>query len=212
MIQTWAAGITPLLEKECYQNYYTKAPLFRREKADRLQKQPARAQSIGVWALYEEMKAFYGLTGEEAYNFSHSGNYVLCSVCTEYRKSGLEIKVGCDVEQVGKVRLDLAARFFCRSEYQDIAKEEKEKRTELFYRYWVLKESFMKATGKGMRLGLDSFEICMADPPVLIRQPKNYQETYYYMESELEEGAYRVSVCSTDAEICPEIQVIRLGL
>ena len=31
MIQTWAAGITPLLEKECYQNYYTKAPLFRRK-------------------------------------------------------------------------------------------------------------------------------------------------------------------------------------
>ena len=115
MIQTWAAGITPLLEKECYQNYYTKAPLFRREKADRLQKQPARAQSIGVWALYEEMKAFYGLTGEEAYNFSHSGNYVLCSVCTEYRKSGSEIKVGCDVEQVGKVKLDLGRPLFCKS-------------------------------------------------------------------------------------------------
>ena len=108
-----------MLSKLLYQS-----PTVSSGKADRLQKQPARAQSIGVWALYEEMKAFYGLTGEEAYNFSHSGNYVLCSVCTEYRKSGSEIKVGCDVEQVGKVRLDLAARFFCRSEYQDIAKEE----------------------------------------------------------------------------------------
>ena len=63
-----------------------------------------------------------------------------------------------------------------------------------------------------MRLGLDSFEILYGRSPGSDPTAEKLQRDILLMESELEEGAYRVSVCSTDAEICPEIQVIRLGL
>ena len=56
--------------------------------------------------------------------------------------------------------------FFCRSEYEDIFRcDSKEARAEKFCRYWVLKESFMKATRKGMALKMSSFEILLSNPP-----------------------------------------------
>ena len=58
--------------------------------------------------------------------------------------------------------MELAKRFFCRSEYEDIFRcDSKEERAEKFCRYWVLKESFMKATRKGMALKMSSFEILL---------------------------------------------------
>lgn len=210
MIRTWAAEITPLLEEACYRRYYQEAPEARRKKADRIRQKEGRAQSIGVWSLYAKMQKFYKLNGQEACNFSHSGRYVLCSVCVDQEKTAVQTRVGCDVEKVGACRLQLAERFFCQSEYQCIAKETGEKQEETFYRYWVLKESFIKATGEGLALGLDTFEICLGNPSVLARQPEEYRECYFYMESQLEDGAYRVAVCSTDAEIDPEIRVIQL--
>lgn len=212
MIRTWAAEITPLLEEDCYRRYYQEVPLFRQEKADRLKQQEKKAQSIGVWILYARMKQFYGLSGQESYNFSHSGRYVLCSVCTEQEEAEKKTRVGCDVEKVRECRINLARHFFCESEYRCIEKEVGEKQKETFYRYWVLKESFIKAIGKGLSAGLDTFEIRLGHPSVLVRQPEDVRELFYYMESELEDGAYRVSVCSTDAAFEPEIRVIQLGL
>lgn len=50
--------------------------------------------------------------------------------------------------------------FFFRAEYDDIAAQTtQEARNGMFYRYWTLKESFMKATGLGMKLPLDAFRI-----------------------------------------------------
>lgn len=210
MIRTWAADITPLLDEECYRRYYQEVPEPRQKKADRIRKREGRAQSIGVWILYAKMQQFYKLNGWEACNFSHSGSYVLCSVCTDQEEAAVQTRVGCDVEKAGKCRFQLAERFFCQSEYQYIAKETGEKQKEAFYRYWVLKESFIKATGKGLALGLNTFEIRLGNPSVLTRQPEEYRESYFYMESELGDGAYRVAVCSTDAEIDPEIRVIQL--
>lgn len=213
MIRTWAADITPLLAEECYRKYYQEAPEWRRGKADRVKPLQNKAQSIGVWSLYANMKRFYALSGNEPYNFSHSGNYVLCSVYTGPENEQGEIRVGCDVERVRECRIKLAKRFFCESEYRLLTEtEESEKRQEIFYRYWVLKESFMKAAGKGMALALDSFEISLGNPPILIRQPEEFPETFYYMESELGKGAYRVAVCSTDMEIDEAVREIQLGL
>ena len=61
MIRTWAADIRPLLDETCYRTYYERVPKFRQEKADALKLAQGRAQSIGVWALYEEMKKEYGI-------------------------------------------------------------------------------------------------------------------------------------------------------
>lgn len=214
MIRTWAADITSLFQEACYRQYYSGAPQFRKEKADKLKHMQKKAQSIGVWSLYEKMKHYYALSGNESYNFSHSGKYVLCSVCTGADCFDGEVRVGCDVEKMNGCRLKVAKHFFCESEYRCIAETEEKggKQEEAFYRYWVLKESFMKAVRKGMALAPDSFEVRLGNPSKLIRQPEAYQESFFYMESELGDGTYRVAVCSTDKEIDAEVRVIQLEI
>ncbi|MFR3125041.1 MAG: 4'-phosphopantetheinyl transferase family protein [Coprococcus phoceensis] len=70
--------------------------------------------------------------------------------------------LGCDIEGVKQVRLDVARRFFVRPNFKESVEQNTEvERAEGFYRYWVLKESFMKATRLGMKLGLDQFEIAI---------------------------------------------------
>ena len=159
MIRTWVADIRPLLDETCYQEYYEHMPKFRQKKADALKLVQGKAQSIGVWYLYEQMKKEYGIQKDAAYNLSHSGEYVLCSV---HEGKDPKIRVGCDIEEIGICNMKIARRFFCRSEYEKIDSEtNEERRRELFFRYWVLKESFIKATREGMAMGLDTFEIAL---------------------------------------------------
>ncbi len=228
MIRTWTASIVPLYEEGFYRLCYGQVPSFRREKADRMKGKQVRAQSVGVWLLYERMKKEYGIEADTAYNLSHSGDYVLCSVSTERH-----VKVGCDIEEVKEPNLKIAGRFFCPAEYEQIAGEkDKVLQQEYFFRYWVLKESFAKATREGLALGMDTFEIMLGNPSVLVKQPENYPERYHYREAVLRGGelvpsesgtgctesgeyepegkeyredagggAYRIAVCSTDSGI-----------
>ena len=228
MIRTWTASIVPLYEEDFYRLCYGQVPSFRREKADRMKGKQVRAQSVGVWLLYERMQKEYGIEADTAYNLSHSGDYVLCSVSTERH-----VKVGCDIEEVKEPNLKIAGRFFCPAEYEQIAGEkDKVLQQEYFFRYWVLKESFAKATREGLALGMDTYEILLGNASALVKQPENYPQRYHYREAVLRGGelvpsesgtgctesgeyepegkeyredagggAYRIAVCSTDSGI-----------
>ncbi len=205
MIRTWIADITPLYDEECYDRLYEKLPQFRREKADNLKFQKDKAQSAGVWILLEKIRNQYGISENAVYNLSHSGDYVICSIDMDGQEG---IQVGCDIEKIGKSNLKVAERFFCREEYEDIRRQDTDKKqAECFCRYWVLKESFIKAVRRGMALELSSFEIQLSNPPVLIRQPKEYPDTYYYREYQLEGIPYRIAVCSNHPAIDSKIQM-----
>ena len=155
MIQTWIADVTALLEKQKYLQCYNRVPEHRQKKADRLRMQEDKALSVGAWTLLQKMEKEYSLQGNFIYNISHSGNCVLCSVEDGTSKSS---KLGCDLEKVGEPNIKIAERFFCESEYRLIREYDEKRQREMFYRYWVLKESFMKATRMGMELGMDQFE------------------------------------------------------
>lgn len=198
MIQTWIADVTPLLDEQVCRTYYNRLPGWRREKANKL-KGLKRAQSVGAWALYQRMRELYEVSDTEVYNLSHSGRYALCAVETEANK---DTKLGCDVEMIKNIRSGVARRFFCSDEEAYIMNQKtKERQAEEFYRYWVLKESFIKAVREGLKLDLRSFEIRIEDgEPVLVCQPEKYPEKYYYKEYELEAKDAKCAVCSTDSE------------
>ena len=160
MIRTWIAEVTPLLEKSVYRKCYEKLPTFRKEKADRIVPEADRALSVGAWLLYECVRKECGVSAETPFNLSHSGKMVLCSIEDSGEK---EIKIGCDIEEIKKLHTKLIKRYFFKSEENFIlSKPSEEEKKVAFYRYWVLKESFMKATRYGMKMGLDTFEIMCA--------------------------------------------------
>ena len=88
------------------------------------------------------------------FNLSHSGKMVLCAIS--------DMEVGIDIEYNDPaIDLNIAKNYFYNSEYLNIMNAENP--SEEFFRYWVLKESYMKYTGLGMNLKLDSFEIIIKD-------------------------------------------------
>ena len=109
MVRAWIADVTPLLGKECYDSYYRQVPDFRKKKADALRSVEMRAQSAGVWSLWEKIRKEYGIADDAPRNFSNSGQYVMCAVET----AGKTAAVGCDLEKKRELKLRLAKRFFC---------------------------------------------------------------------------------------------------
>jgi len=214
MVRTWIADIRPLAEKEVYRRYYMDAPGFRKKKADRMRTEQGKMQSIGVWTLYENVCRTYNLNKDAVYNFSHSGDYVLCMVADAAVDGTL---AGCDIEAVKTLRMSVARRFFCEEEYRWIeSRESEEKQCQEFYRYWVLKESFMKAVRMGMKLPMNTYEIRIGadDIPVLTRQPDAIAGEFFFREYKfIKDGEaipYKIAVCTTDQEIAAELAEIVL--
>ncbi len=209
MIQTWMADVTTLHDEKRYREYYREVPDFRKQKADRLQRQEDKALSVGAWMLFEKMREEYGLPEDALYNLSHSGEYVLCSVEDQHVATR---KLGCDLERISEPRLQVANRFFCESEYESVLACPAESQANQFYRLWVLKESFLKATRQGMKLDMKSFEIGFeeGDKPYLRRRPEEYPETYVFREYAEPGVPYRIAVCADTECFASEVRVVEL--
>ena len=221
MVSVWAADITPLLIEETYRAYYNKVPEWRKEKADKLRNMEDRARSVGAWSLWEKIQEMTELPEHAVFNLSHSGKYVLCA-CSD--REG--VQVGCDVEMTGVLRMAVAERYFCPAECEIIragiqsidqgqteAGGDEKEQTEWFYRFWVLKESFMKATRRGMGLDMRTYEFAwgLDGIPYMRRQPEEYPGIYLCREYELKQGEARAAVITTDEEIEGRLHEIRLA-
>ncbi|MEE1315356.1 MAG: 4'-phosphopantetheinyl transferase superfamily protein [Faecalimonas sp.] len=209
MIQTWIADVSALREQTVYAKYYQSVPEFRRQKADKLRRQADRALSVGAWWLFEQMKREYHLQEDVVYNLSHSGTMVLCVV----EDTGLRTRqLGCDVEHIGVLRKKVAERFFCPSELETILFCRESEQAEAFYRLWVLKESYIKATRKGMQLDLRSFEIGFSEgnEPYLKQGAQAFPGPYYFREYRIEDAPYRIAVCADCDVFAGEIRKLTL--
>ena len=202
MIVTWLADVSALHEEAIYQRYYEQLPAFRKEKADRLKMQEDKALSAGAWVLLEEMKKEYSLHDNFIFNISHSGDYALCTIAVG--KSAQE--VGCDIEKIRGNRMGVAKRYFCAEECEQIQNAED------FYRFWVLKESFMKATREGMKLPLNAFSFAFTSEgvPYLTKKPEKFMGKYYFKEYTMERIPYKIAVCADVNTFAEEIVCIRL--
>lgn len=169
----YAADVSALADPGLYAATYAIVSPERRAKADRYLKDEDRRLSLGAelllrYALKEagyaklprtELSEYgkpYFPEAELRFNLSHSGTWALCAVS--------EYEIGCDVEKTGDIDLKIA-RFFAPGEYEAIMSEPSgTERLALFYRFWTLKESCMKATGLGMKLPLKDFTINIPGP------------------------------------------------
>jgi 4'-phosphopantetheinyl transferase len=101
------------------------------------------------------------------FNVTHSGHFALYAVAR-----GRE--VGVDLEWMHK-DLDFAGvadRFFSPREASALRTLPREARREAFFAFWTRKEAYVKARGRGLSLGLDTFDVSLGPggPPALVRQ------------------------------------------
>jgi 4'-phosphopantetheinyl transferase len=93
---------------------------------------------------------------ELRFNLAHSGEYALYAFCAGRR-------VGVDIEQIRSIddQEALARRFFSRKECDDLMSVATNERNAAFFAGWTRKEAFVKATGAGLTMGLQSFRVAL---------------------------------------------------
>ena len=204
-------------------------PEYRRVKTEKLKQERDRRLSAGAGLLIRyclrkagisEDKVLLGnkgkpyIEGENVFfNVSHSGEYAICAVS--------DIEIGCDIEKIAKANMTLAKKCFSGYEYESLCGcETEEERNNLFYRYWTMRESYVKALGTGIATPFGSFGIFFEGKSPKIRT-ESAEFTGCLNEVEGPDG-YCCSVCTinrkngNDGPDCgetePEIEVNRVEL
>ncbi|MEZ9156670.1 4'-phosphopantetheinyl transferase superfamily protein [Vibrio lentus] len=90
------------------------------------------------------------------FNISHSKEHLLIAVC---QREGKSLQLGVDIEHArSSTNIDsIMKHYFSDTELTDLLKLNKEEQKERFFDLWALKESYIKATGKGLATSLRSF-------------------------------------------------------
>ncbi len=135
-------------------------------------------------------------------NMSHSGDWVAVALSP--------LPVGVDVEMMRKVPEGVAYRFFSPAEKKWLqqARDEDEK-AHIFFTLWTLKESFLKATGKGLTKSLSSFTVVQQRNGGFRLTDDPEAEGYFLKNLPFEQG-YKLSVCSREPEFCNEVKILKI--
>lgn len=177
---------------------YPLLPQNRKEKVDYFRFIKDKKLSSGAYLLLEKLlseediikpifktekygKSYISNYENIHFNLSHSGSMVACAIS--------DTEVGVDVEYNDPtIDLDIAKHYFYNSEYDNIIKSDNPSNE--FFNYWVLKESYMKYTGLGFNLELDSFEIIIKDRISL----KNNKNKLKFNLFDIDD--YKLAICS----------------
>jgi len=134
------------------------------------------------------------------FNISHSGDYVTVVFS--------DCPVGIDIEKNKGNRLKIANRFFTKEEVLDLnAFTKEDQKISYFYQLWTLKESYMKAIGKGISMSLDSFSFKKIQQDYKLRYSS--EDSAFQFSSYKIHADYACSLCSK-YPIKPVIEEINL--
>lgn len=175
----------------------------RKKQILKYRKEDDRKRCLGAGLLLEKILPYYGASPENitagangkpgtegiSFNISHSGHFVICAVGKK--------AVGCDIERIDEEPEGVAERFFHQNEIHYLATLEMEKRNEMFFRLWTLKESYIKMTGDGLHLPINSFEILLDGEKIQIRRGGKILPCHI---REYTIPGYKISVCAEERE------------
>lgn len=202
-IYIYIADVTPLDDEEKYYSLYNAATEDRRKRTDGLRFLKDKKLSLGAeyllkYALEEQNispgdgdiirnengKPFLR-NGGVFFNLSHSGEKVMCVIGA--------LACGCDAEKAEGEPKKLAKRFFSEDENYALGKcADNGEYTDLFFRLWTLKESFLKCTGDGLGRPLSSFSVITNGSRIFVKEHAN---DYLLGEINLNDG-YKYSWCA----------------
>lgn len=125
--------------------------------------------------------------GMPEFNLSHSGAWVVCATADK--------DIGVDIERVEDVKLSIAKSYFDRYEYEYI--ESGQDKNYRFFQIWTLKESLIKAVGKGLSLSLKSFRFDLSEEEIKVFSDSHDYSNYYFKQFDIGND-YLVSVSSKE--------------
>ena len=120
-------------------------------------------------------------------NWSHSGDWVICAISNR--------EVGIDLQDIRREPGEaLIRRMLQPEELSYYEKASKEQKKRLFYQYWTIKESYLKAVGTGFHMPLDTFYVRMEneDPQIVQRTG---EKSYICRLLDFADAGYTAALC-----------------
>lgn len=135
------------------------------------------------------------------FNLSHSGEWVLCGVGDN--------PLGVDVEKIKDIDINIAKRFYTNNEYNYILQQPDGKREYAFYELWTLKESYIKAVGKGHNIALNSFSFVKINNIIRLFHNNKIQNSFLFLNGQLD-MKHHTAVCVENEVDDIEIQIVEI--
>ncbi|AOZ94423.1 4'-phosphopantetheinyl transferase family protein [Paenibacillus crassostreae] len=135
------------------------------------------------------------------FNISHSGKWVTIAWGNHGQCLGI------DIEEIKQMDLQFAANLFTPQENWKLASYSGGRQLDYFYQLWTLKESYMKAIGKGLSIPLDSFSIVCNN----IGEWFSPEAKGFHFKSFRIDSSHILSVCSNSEAFPDHIQEITLS-
>ena len=211
MIYTYYADVRCLENEALFRERLGGLSPYRQQKIALLRHRKDKDRGLGAGLLLNHGLAVYGIQERSAeyeigewgkpslkyhpeifFSLSHSGDYAVCTIGDK--------PVGTDIERVQEGKLKVADRFFAEEELKWLyAADEEEEQTLRMFRIWTMKESFLKAIGRGMSLSLKDFSIHVDEESGRARVRHSFDAKYYYMKEYREIEGYCTAVCCQDS-------------
>lgn len=158
----------------------------RRKKVIRYRMPDDRKRSLGAGIIIRKILNENGLT-ESCLKYSENGKPVADNLFFNVSHAGdyvvgvsSDCEVGCDIEKIVSAPLKIAEQYFNVEEERYIKSACDPDKA--FFTLWTLKESYMKMTGKGMNLPLDSFTIIRTENGFVLGKSPEKQCFFETME------------------------------
>ncbi|MBE7150862.1 4'-phosphopantetheinyl transferase superfamily protein [Bacillus mycoides] len=134
------------------------------------------------------------------FNTSHSAQWIVCAISSQ--------PIGIDIEFIEQINCEIAKQFFSEDEYVKLSRESEENKLDYFYQLWTLKESYVKAIGKGLSIPLDSFSISIDSKEIKLKASNN-STNCYFKQFEIDDN-YKMAVCSFDRYYEDEVNFLEV--
>jgi 4'-phosphopantetheinyl transferase len=134
------------------------------------------------------------------FNVSHSGDWVVCALD--------DSPIGIDIERELPIDLQIAEKHYSSAEYANMMSRPVDERLACFYQLWTLKESYVKAIGKGLSIPLHQFTIHVGEASICLTGNGHRHEGSPYFRTYRIDPDYVMSVCSASEMLPDQVTII----
>jgi 4'-phosphopantetheinyl transferase len=138
--------------------------------------------------------------GKRHFNLSHARDLIILATDNDH--------IGVDVECIRPFdELDHLLTQFSQEEKKLYQAQPKEQRIDFFYDLWTLKESYLKALGKGLSCSLDSFNIRVSDKEAQLSLGIDSDVSWHFKRYTFG-TQYKCSVCARRNQFPENVSII----
>lgn len=148
-------------------------------------------------------KPFIGNLKDFHFNISHSEDWVILATS--------RFQIGVDIEKIRTINFKISNRFFTNSEHSDLMSTPINRQLAFFFELWTLKESYLKAIGKGLLIPLNSFEVRQNQDSkfqLFVQGKRNFIWSLKKIDFE---NSYKLAICSREKHFTNKVKHINIS-